>query len=119
VDLVNASLMVGDIDDLFAWTREMARVLVPGGHLVYSDFHPNWARLGWRRTFRDAAGSLRELPFVPHALDDHRQALAAAGMTVVSAEETGLGPDRDRAIKDFRQRWGDVAVVVVLQATKR
>ena len=51
-DLINASLMVGDIADLGAWSREMARVLTLNGHLVYSDFHPSWAQHGWSRTFR-------------------------------------------------------------------
>jgi len=46
-DLINASLMVGDIPDLASWTREMSRVLAARGHLVYSDFHPSWAQQGW------------------------------------------------------------------------
>src|SRR5262249_13570977 len=57
-DLVNASLMVGDVAALPAWTREMARVLAPQGHLVYSDFHPTWSERGWQRTFRTADGTL-------------------------------------------------------------
>ncbi len=56
--LVNASLMVGDVKDLRGWTAEMARVLSLGGHLVYSDFHPVWTEQGWQRTFRDATGEL-------------------------------------------------------------
>jgi malonyl-CoA O-methyltransferase len=119
VDLVNASLMVGDIDDLSAWAREMARVLEPNGHLLYSDFHPNWTRFGWRRTFPDASGAMHELPFVPHTVDEHRHALAAAGLTVAVVKETHLVAARDRAIQDFQHRWGDVAVLLVLQATKR
>ena len=43
-DLINASLMVGDVPDLAGWCREMARALSVGGHLVYSDFHPSWAQ---------------------------------------------------------------------------
>ena len=35
--------MVGDVADLGAWVREATRVLAPGGHLIYSDFHPSWA----------------------------------------------------------------------------
>lgn len=119
VDLVNASLMVGDVDDLGAWTREMARVLEPGGHLVYSDFHPNWTHLGWRRTFRDAAGAMHELPFVPHSMDQHLGALADAGLALQFLREPGLSDERDRAVRSFRRQWGDPSVVVVLHATKR
>jgi malonyl-CoA O-methyltransferase len=119
VDLVNASLMVGDIADLAAWAREVARVLAPGGHLVYSDFHPNWTRFEWRRTFRDAAGALHELPFEPHGLDDHLGALANAGLALTRVRETGLAADTDRAVRSFRARWGDPTVVVVLHAIKR
>lgn len=119
VDLVNASLIVGDVDDLAAWTCEMARVLAPGGHLVYSDFHPNWTHLGWRRTFRDAAGTLHELPFVPHSMDEHFGALADAGLALQFVREPGLADERDRAVRSFRRQWGDSSVVVVLHAMKR
>jgi malonyl-CoA O-methyltransferase len=119
VDLVNASLMVGDVDDLPAWTREMARVLASGGHLVYSDFHPNWTHLGWRRTFRDADGATHDLPFVPHTMDQHLGALADAGLALQFLREPGLADERDRAVRSFRRQWGDPSVVVVLHATKR
>jgi len=88
--LVNASLMVGDVKDLCGWTSEMARVLAVGGHLVYSDFHPVWTEQGWQRTFRDAAGELRALAFEPHAIDDHLAALAGAGLTVRAIREPRL-----------------------------
>src|SRR5262249_60173739 len=55
-DLVNASLMVGDLRDLPGWSHEIARVLSVGGHLVYSDFHPSWRENGWQRTFKDRNG---------------------------------------------------------------
>jgi SAM-dependent methyltransferase len=45
-DLINASLIVGDVADLGGWMCEMARALAPGGHLIYSDFHPSWAKHG-------------------------------------------------------------------------
>jgi malonyl-CoA O-methyltransferase len=70
-DLVCSSLMAGDLLDLGGWIREAARVLAPGGYLVYSDFHPEWSKQGWRRTFTAPNGELIEVPYVPHPLDEH------------------------------------------------
>jgi malonyl-CoA O-methyltransferase len=89
-DLVNASLMVGDVADVRVWTREMARVLSTAGHLVYSDFHPSWTELGWQRTFRANDGMLRTIRFVPHSIDEHLSALAAAGLSVAAIREPRL-----------------------------
>lgn len=88
--IVNASLMVGDVRDLRAWTAEMARVLARGGHLVYSDFHPVWTDQGWQRTFRDGGGALHAVAFEPHAIDDHLVALESAGFAVCAIREPRL-----------------------------
>jgi malonyl-CoA O-methyltransferase len=120
-DLVNASLMVGDIADVGAWTREMARVLTTGGHLVYSDFHPSWAQRGWSRTFRSADGAMHDLSFNPHAIEDHLSALEAAGLRVRAIREPRFSSQRDDSepgIKAFRRRWGNPQVVVVFHAVK-
>jgi malonyl-CoA O-methyltransferase len=120
-DLVNASLMVGDIADLDAWSREMARVLAPRGHLVYSDFHPSWAQRGWSRTFRSADGALHDVSFNPHTIDDHLGALERAGLRVRAIREPRFSSTRDAAepgIKAFRRRWGNPHVVVVFHAVK-
>ena len=106
-DLVNASLMVGDVKDLAGWTREMARVLAVGGHLVYSDFHPAWTRHGWKRTFRDADGALHRIALQPHAMEDHLAALARAGLQVAAIREPRLNVRPSRA-----------PVVVVFHAVK-
>jgi malonyl-CoA O-methyltransferase len=106
-DLVNASLMVGDVKDLAGWVREMARVLTPGGHLVYSDFHPAWTRYGWTRTFRDADGALHRVALEPHRMEDHLAALAAAGLHVQAIREPRLNVRPHRA-----------PVIVVFHATK-
>lgn len=91
-DLITSSLMAGDIESLERWLREMARVLAPGGHLVYSDFHPTWRDAGWRRTFRAADGAMLELGFHPHGLGAHRDALAAAGLQTLAILEPSLRP---------------------------
>ncbi len=120
-DLVNASLMVGDVPDLNGWAREMARVLANGGHLVYSDFHPSWAQRGWSRTFRDAGGALHDVSFHPHSIDDHLAALDRAGLRVRAIREPRFGARRDAteaSIKAFRRRWGNPQVVAVFHAVK-
>ena len=104
-DLICSSLMVGDLEDLGAWLGEVTRVLAPGGHLVYSDFHPSWAAERWRRTFRTADGRLFELSYFPHAIDEHLALLAQAPFVV-------------RAIREPRLAGRKTPVVVVFHAVK-
>lgn len=120
-DLINASLMVGDILDLGIWSREMARVLSTGGHLVYSDFHPSWAQRGWSRTFRSRDGVLHDVAFNPHAIDDHLASLEQAGFRVRTIREPRFSSARDGAepgIASFRRRWGNPQVIVAFHAVK-
>lgn len=120
-DLINASLMVGDVADLGAWSREMARVLSAGGHLVYSDFHPSWAQRGWSRTFRSSDGVLHDVSFNPHSIDDHLASLEQAGFRVRTIREPRFNSSRDDAdpdVKAFRRRWGNPQVVVAFHAVK-
>jgi malonyl-CoA O-methyltransferase len=120
-DLINASLMVGDVADLGLWSREMARVLTNGGHLVYSDFHPSWAQRGWSRTFRSADGALHDVSFNPHSIEDHLTALERAGLRVRVIREPRFAAPRggsDPGITAFRRRWGNPPVVAVFHAVK-
>ncbi len=89
-DLVLSSLMAGDVADLPRVFREAARVLRRGGSFVYSDFHPLWAERGWERTFASGDGRKWRLPYHPHALSEHRAALAAASLDTVTLEEPHL-----------------------------
>ena len=104
-DLVCSSLMAGDLADLGAWVREAARVLAPGGHLLYSDFHPEWSRHGWRRTFTAADGRALELSYVPHGIDDHLQHCDEAGLQV-------------RTIREPRLPGGSTHALVILHLEK-
>ncbi|MEQ1728396.1 MAG: class I SAM-dependent methyltransferase [Vicinamibacterales bacterium] len=104
-DVVTSSLMSGDVADPGAWVGEAARVLAPGGQLIYSDFHPSWSVSGWRRTFTSGDGREYELPFFPHTIDAHLEQLAHHGLEV-------------RAIREPRVAGPRHAVVVVLHATK-
>jgi SAM-dependent methyltransferase len=104
-DLICSSLMVGDLEDLGAWLGEVMRVLAPGGHLVYSDFHPSWTAERWRRTFRTADGRLFEISYFPHAIDEHLALLERAPFVV-------------RAIREPRLAGRKTPVVVVFHAVK-
>jgi malonyl-CoA O-methyltransferase len=104
-DVVCSSLMVGDVADLASWIREAARMLVPGGQLIYSDFHPAWTAERWRRTFRTVDGRLCELSFYPHAIEDQLSLIEAAGLAV-------------RTIREPRIAGRPAPVVVVFHAMK-
>ena len=102
-DLVNASLIAGDMCDLSGWIAEVARVLAPNGHLIYSDFHPRWIAEGWQRTFALPGGGTGALPFVPHAIEAHRAAVTRARLSLTTLTElqlpaeTNAGSDTGRA----------------------
>jgi len=117
-DVINASLMVGDVADLAWWSREMARVLAAGGHLIYSDFHPSWARRGWRRTFEDSTGETHEVSFHPHTIADHLEALEAAGLRVRAIHEPRVKSGVFAAVKELCSRRGNPQVLVVFDAVK-
>jgi ubiquinone/menaquinone biosynthesis C-methylase UbiE len=104
-DLVSSSLMCGDVPHLADWIGEAARVLARGGHLVYSDFHPSWARAGWRRTFTAHDGRTYELPFFPHTIENHIAVLERHRFDI-------------RAIREPKIPGRATPVVVVLHATK-
>jgi malonyl-CoA O-methyltransferase len=104
-DVVCSSLMAGDVERVDQFLSEVSRVLAPGGHLVYSDFHPSWVAEHWRRTFHAPDGRLIELSYFPHAIEDH---LSALGRSSLSA----------RTIREPRIEGRRAPVVVVFHAVK-
>lgn len=67
-DTVLCALTLAHIRDQSAALREFSRILEPGGTLVITDFHPEAAAQGWRRTFR-RDGRVYELENYPYGLD--------------------------------------------------
>jgi len=116
-DLINASLIAGDISDLTPWIEELARVLEPGGSLIYSDFHPSWETRGWQRTFRAGDGHEHTLARAPHQIDDHFSALERAGLDIVAASEVRAAIDaasRPRRLGAILGLWSARAVPVAM-----
>lgn len=117
-DLVTAGLVVGDLSDLDGWAREAARVLRPGGHLLWSDVHPVGAASGWRRTFRTADGRAYAVRHHRRSIAEHVAALEHRGFTVASVDEAGLDGQSGPEIDAFRERWGEAPVALVVHAIK-
>jgi len=120
-EIVVCGLAIGHVRELPAAVAEMARVLVPGGHVVYSDLHPDARSRGWRRDFRAADGRRYAVAFSTHHETAHREALRAAGLSPEVVREVGVGEEIARADREaarFRRRWGDAPVVLVIRARK-
>jgi malonyl-CoA O-methyltransferase len=90
-DLVVCGLALGHVVELDAALAEASRVLVAGGSLVYSDVHPAGGLAGWKRTFRDAGGGLREVEHHVHLYADHLRACRGAGLAIEDVREPRLG----------------------------
>ncbi len=82
-----SALLLGHVAGLGLAIGEMARVLVPGGYLLITSFHPAAGRHGWRRTFRDRSEDRTySIRHYPHSVSDYLEALAAAGLRVEEME---------------------------------
>lgn len=120
-DAVVCGLAVGHAPDLGAWMLEVARVLTPGGLLLYSDFHPRAAAAGHVRRFRDPQGITHSVPHHRHPLAAHLRAAAAAGLTIEAVREARAGIELREAFTGssaFYLRWRGLPVVLAVRARK-
>ncbi|MDR7271553.1 malonyl-CoA O-methyltransferase [Pelomonas saccharophila] len=120
-DLIVSGLAVGHAPSLDAWMAEAARVLAPGGALVYSDFHPDAARAGMTRSFNDASGQRHELLHALHDPDAHLAAAWRAGLVLEAQREVRVGQELREAFtgsEAFYARWGGLAIVLALKLVK-
>jgi SAM-dependent methyltransferase len=92
-DLVLCTLTLGHVADWTGAMRELARVVAPGGTLILTDFHPDAAARGWRRTFRHE-DRVYELENYPYAVAELQS--AAGGLTLDERIDARFGPaDRE------------------------
>jgi ubiquinone/menaquinone biosynthesis C-methylase UbiE len=120
-DLIVSGLALGHAPDVGAWMTEIARVLSKGGTLLYSDFHPEAARLGLPRTFKDENARTWTVPHRCHELASQREAAAAAGLTIEVVREVRVGfelRERFQKSEEFYHRWHGLPIVLVVRARK-
>ncbi len=77
-DMVWCRLVLGHLPDPLRAYRELCRVCMPGGYVFVTDFHPDAAAAGHRRT---VSGEKTAVYAIEHYVHDHH---------IQFAEETGL-----------------------------
>ena len=92
-DVVWCRLVVGHVPWLGGVYAELGRVCRPGGLVVVTDFHPEAARAGHTRSFRDAGGRLHHVEHHVHLPDDHARAAGAAGLRLATSLDGVVGPE--------------------------
>jgi len=119
MDVIVCGLAVGHLKNLESALREMERVLVTQGTLIYSDFHA--AARSWQRTFRAGEKTLAVKHFA-RTEQEHRAILARAGLVVETLRVVHIPPDLarvDARAEKYRAQWGDMPVALVVRAEKK
>jgi malonyl-CoA O-methyltransferase len=94
-DMVWCRLVLGHMRDALPAYRELARVCLPDGYVFVTDFHPDAAAAGHRRTFTDQSGRLHEIEHYVH--DNHLHLAAQAGLSLIAQRDGVIGP----SVRDF------------------
>ena len=120
-EVIVSGLAIGHATNLTAWMQEAARVLTAGGTLLYSDFHPDAARVGMTRSFKDELGTRHTVPHTLHELSAHRRAVADAGLTLEVVSELRVGMEFREDFPDsseFYRKWSGLPIALIVRARK-
>jgi malonyl-CoA O-methyltransferase len=120
-DVVISGLALGHATSVRAWMTEMSRVLAADGTLLYSDFHPEAARAGLPRSFKDENDRTWTVPHSRYELDAQREAAAAANLTIEVVHEVRVGIELREVFPGsdaFYRQWHGLPIVLVVRARK-
>ncbi len=120
-DVVISGLALGHAANVHAWMAEVARVLKSGGAFLYSDFHPEAARVGLTRSFKDQKNDSCTVPHRSFDLESQREAAAAANLTIEVVHEVRVGVELLEPFpksQEFYRRWHGLPIALVVRARK-
>jgi ubiquinone/menaquinone biosynthesis C-methylase UbiE len=121
-DVVISGLALGHAPDVALWMHEGARVLAPGGTLLYSDFHPVASQRGLNRTFKDRSGRRHTVAQFCHSIEAQRLAAGAAGLTLEFVRELRAGIEFLEPFpgaQEFYQRQYGTPLVLIVRASRQ
>lgn len=120
-DVVISGLALGHASSIRGWMAEAARVLKPGGTLLYSDFHPQASRAGLTRSFKDQNADTCTVPHRCHDLAAQQAAAAAARLTIDVVHEVRVGIELCEPFagsERFYARWVGLPIALIVRARK-
>jgi ubiquinone/menaquinone biosynthesis C-methylase UbiE len=119
--VVVSGLAIGHAPSVTGWMAEISRVLRAGGTLLYSDFHPESARAGLTRSFKDGQNRTCTVPHSCHAVAVQKLAADAAKLTVEAIAEVRVGIELQEKFPksdDFYRQWHGLPLVLIVRARK-
>ena len=120
-DVVISGLALGHAANVHSWMAEAARVLKSGGSLLYSDFHPEAARVGLTRSFKDEQNDTCTVPHRCYGVALQQEAAAAANLAIEVIHEVRVGIELKEPFpksEEFYRRWDGLPIVLVVRARK-
>jgi malonyl-CoA O-methyltransferase len=120
-DIVVSGLALGHATGIGPWMHEVARVLRSGGTLLYSDFHPEAARVGLTRSFKDVDDQTQAVPHADYPVPMQVAAARQEGLQVECVHEIRIGIEMREPFaksEDFYRRWDGLPIALVVKAHK-
>ena len=97
-DMVWCRLVLGHLSDPLRAYREISRVCMLGGYVFVTDFHPEAAAAGHRRTLTDEAGIVHGIEHYVHI--NHIQLAMETGLDLIANRDGAVSP----SVRDFYLR---------------
>ena len=120
-DVVVSGLALGHCTGVRPWATEIFRVIDAGGVLLYSDFHPEAARAGLTRSFKDAGNVTLTVPHQFYSVDEQVAALSGAGLRPQVVRELRVGYELQETFRDsesFYEKWHGLPIVLIVRAVR-